>query len=60
MFFKTRNKKRGEDLDRKVEKFRRWWQDQTQDISSDRSNRSKENKPNKRPFDSSFVYYEEG
>jgi len=59
MFFKTRNKKRGEDLNRKVEKFRRWWQDETQDFSPARSNPSEENKPNKRPFDSSFVYYEE-
>jgi len=60
MFFKTRNKKRGEDLNRKVEKFRRWWQDQTQDFSFEGSNSSKKNKPQRRSFDSSFVYYEEG
>ncbi|MCK4403938.1 MAG: hypothetical protein KAW02_02495 [candidate division Zixibacteria bacterium] len=60
MFFKTRDKKRGEDLNRKVEKFRSWWQDQTQDTCLERSSRSSKTKPNKRPFDSSFVYYEEG
>ncbi|KPL01221.1 MAG: hypothetical protein AMJ91_00785 [candidate division Zixibacteria bacterium SM23_73_3] len=60
MFFKSRNKKRGEDLNRKVEKFRRWWQDEPQNLSLERSNRSKGNKSTTRSFDSSFVYYEEG
>ncbi len=59
MFFKNRNKKRGEDLNQKVEKFRRWWHDQTQDLSYEKSNRSKKSHSNTKPFDSSFVYYEE-
>jgi len=60
MFFKTRNKKRGEDLNRKLENFRRRWQNRPQDLSFEPSNRSKENKSKRRPLDSSFVYYEEG
>jgi hypothetical protein len=59
VLFKIRGKKRGENLDQKVEMFRRWWQDQTQDVSLDRSNSSKENRAKRKPFDSSFVYYEE-
>ncbi len=59
MFFRTKNKNKAEDLNRKVERYKRWWQDQTWDIPCDRSNRSKEKNPQK-PFDSSFVYYEEG
>ncbi|MCK4224682.1 MAG: hypothetical protein KAX39_05845 [candidate division Zixibacteria bacterium] len=59
MFFKTK-KNRGEDLNQKVEKYRKWWQNQTQAFSFDRSNSSKKNKPNRKSFDSSFVYYEEG
>lgn len=30
MFFKPKNKNKGEDLNHQVEKYRRWWQDQTQ------------------------------
>jgi hypothetical protein len=60
MFFKTRNRKRGEDLNRKVEKYRRWWQDQPSESSLDGSEPSEKGKPKQRPLDSSFVYHEEG
>jgi len=60
VFFKTRNKKRDEDLNRKVEKYRRWWQDQPQDFSFEPSKSSEKNKRKHKPFDSSFVYYDEG
>ncbi len=58
MFFKPKDRSKGEDLNRKVEKFKKWWQDQSQDISMDRSN-SKKHKPNERSSDSSFVYSDE-
>jgi hypothetical protein len=60
VFFKTRNKKRGEDLNRKVERYKRWWQDRTQGFSFEPSNPSEKNKHKQKPFDSSFVYYDEG
>lgn len=56
MFFKPKNKNKGEDLNQKVEKYRRWWQDQTQDLSFDRSSSSNKSKKNERSSDSSFVY----
>jgi len=59
MFFKTRHKSRGEDLNRKVEKYRKWWQDKAGDSSFNRSGSSEKNKPKGRSFDSSFVYHEE-
>ena len=58
MFFKSKNRSKGEDLNRKVEKFRKWWQDESQDISMDRSN-SKKHKPYPKSSDSSFVYSDE-
>jgi len=60
MFFKTKNRKKNEDLNRKVERYRRWWQDQSGELPFDGSNSSKKNQPKSKPFDSSFVYYEEG
>jgi hypothetical protein len=60
MFFKKGNRNRGEDLNRKVEKYKRWWQDRTQDGPLDRSDSSKKATEKGKPFDSSFVYYEEG
>lgn len=60
MFFKKRNRNRGEDLNRKVEKYKRWWQDRGQDGSSAPSSSSKKTTEEGQPFDSSFVYYEEG
>jgi hypothetical protein len=58
MFFKPKDRSKGEDLNRKVEKFRKWWQDESQDISMDRSN-SKKRKPYPKSSDSSFVYSDE-
>jgi hypothetical protein len=60
MFFKNRNRDRGEDLNRKVEKYKRWWQDRGQDGSLRRSNSPKKTTDDGKPFDSSFVYYDEG
>ncbi|UCB51784.1 MAG: hypothetical protein JSV10_07295 [Candidatus Zixiibacteriota bacterium] len=60
MFFKKGNRNRGEDLNRKVEKYKRWWQDRSQDGPSGSSNSSKKTTEDGKPFDSSFVYYEEG
>jgi hypothetical protein len=60
MFFKTKNKNRGEDLNRKVEKYRKWWQDQPAASSFERSGSPEKKKPKERPFDSSFVYHEDG
>jgi hypothetical protein len=59
VFFKNRRKERGEDLNRKVEKFRQWWQDETPDLSPKRQDAARENRPDREPSDSSFVYYEE-
>lgn len=58
MFFKPKDKGKVEDLNRKVEKFRKWWQDESQDISMDRSS-SKKHKPYPKSSDSSFVYSDE-
>lgn len=60
MFFRSRRRDKAEDLNRKVEKFRRWWQEGTGDLTSGGSNRSRESKPDRKASDSSFVYYEEG
>ena len=59
MFFRPKNKNKDEDLNHQVEKFKKWWQDQTQDLSCDRVNPSKRNKPKERSSDSSFVYNDE-
>jgi hypothetical protein len=58
MFFKNRSKSR-EDLNRKVERYKRWWQDSPADSSLERSKRLKKDKTKGEPFDSSFVYHEE-
>jgi hypothetical protein len=58
MFFKPKDRNKGEDLNRKVERFRKWWQDASQDVSLDRSN-SKKQKPHPKSSDSSFVYSDE-
>jgi hypothetical protein len=59
MFSKRKNKNKGEDLNQRMEKFKKWWQDQTQDLSRDRSNSSKINKRNDKSCDSCFVYNDE-
>jgi hypothetical protein len=67
MFFKNKKKERSEDLNQKVSKYQKWWQDQTEEISVNRSNSKKSKKSSgsclktarkKKPSDDSFVYYE--
>ena len=58
MFFKSKDKGKSEDLNRKVEAFKKWWQDQSQNVPTDRSS-SKKNKPKEKSSDSSFVYNDE-
>ena len=60
MFFKKSNRNRGEDLNRKVEKYKKWWQDRGQGGSPEQSDSPKKIAEDGKPFDSSFVYYEEG
>jgi len=67
MLFKNKKKNKSEDLNQKVSKYQKWWQDQTEEISLGRSN-SKKNKKSpgsclkagngRKPSDDSFVYYE--
>lgn len=67
MFFKNRKKEKQEDLNQKVSKYQKWWQDQTEEHSFGGSS-SKKNKKSpgsgvkaaekQRPSDGSFVYYE--
>jgi hypothetical protein len=62
MFFKNRKKEHSEDLNQKVSKYQKWWQDQTEELSFKRSNSQKKDgscsKATRRPSDDSFVYYE--
>ena len=58
MFFKPKDKSKGEDLNRKVEEFKKWWQDQSQNVSTERSDLKKD-KSSERSSDSSFVYSDE-
>jgi hypothetical protein len=62
MFFKNKKKECPEDLTRKVSKYQKWWQDQTEELSFGRSNSRKKDgscsKATRRPSDDSFVYYE--
>jgi hypothetical protein len=58
MFFKPKDKNQSEDLNRKVEEFKKWWQDQSQSVSTERSD-FKKNKSSERSSDSSFVYSDE-
>ncbi len=66
MFLKSKRKKRREDLNHRVCKYQRWWQDRGGDSSSSGSFRSDE-KPRESGLeageaqkvpDESFVYYE--
>lgn len=68
MFFKNKKKKDQEDLNQKVSKYQKWWQDQTEELSFSRSNSKKNKKssgsclkaiPQRKSSDDSFVYYEE-
>jgi hypothetical protein len=60
VFFKKANRGRGEDLNRKVEKYKKWWQDRGQGSSPEQADSAKKVAEDGKPFDSSFVYYEEG
>lgn len=60
MFFRNRHREKGEDLNQKVEKFRRRWRERREDSEFDRSSRSRDNGASRKAYDSSFVYYEEG
>lgn len=60
MFFRNRRREKGENLDRKVEKFERRWKDGRGDLGFDKSTGSRDDGVNRKPYDSSFVYYEEG
>ena len=67
MFFKTKKKKYQQDLNQKVSKYQKWWQDQTEELPFGRSNVKKTKSfPGSRvkaggeqkTLDDSFVYYE--
>lgn len=67
MFFKNRKKKCQEDLNQKVCKYQRWWQDQTEESPPSRSNFKKNKKSprsdlkrekDQKILDDSFVYFE--
>jgi hypothetical protein len=67
MFFKNKKKEHSEDLNQKVSKYQKWWQDQTEEVSVNRSNSRKNKKSSEsclktaqkqKPSDDSFVYYE--
>jgi len=60
VFFRNRRKDTGDDLNRKVEKFRKRWQERRSHLSSNRSDGPTEDGVDRKAFDSSFVYYEEG
>ncbi|MFQ6033184.1 MAG: hypothetical protein ACE5K2_09720 [Candidatus Zixiibacteriota bacterium] len=67
IFFKNKKKKYQEDLNQKVCRYRRWWQDQNEECSSPRPSAKKNKKSLKsglkvgegqKVWDDSFVYYE--
>jgi hypothetical protein len=67
MFFKNKREKHQEDLNQKVSKYQKWWQDQTEEPSLSRSNLKKNRKSpeshqkagqKQKAWDDSFVYYE--
>lgn len=67
MFFTSKKKKKQEDLNQTVCKYRRWWQNQTEGSPVSRSFKAKKKSPESRikagetrkVLDDSFVYYEE-
>jgi 3'-phosphoadenosine 5'-phosphosulfate sulfotransferase len=59
VFFRNRRKDTGDDLNRKVEKFRRRWQERVSHLGGNRSDRLTEDGFERKASDSSFVYYEE-
>ena len=66
MFLKSKKKKKPEDLNQRVCKYQRWWQDQTGESSFSRSFKADKKSPKSRlnpgeahkVLDDSFVYYE--
>lgn len=68
LFKNKKRKHRKEDLNQKVCKYQRWWQDQTEEFGPTGSNLKKGKNPQKshleakerqKLLDDSFVYYEE-
>lgn len=67
MFFKNKKKKYQQDLNQKVSKYQKWWQDQTEKLPFSRSNVKRNKKApgsclkareEQKAVDDSFVYYE--
>jgi len=67
VFFKNKKKKYQQDLNQKVSKYQKWWQDRTEELSFNGSDFKKnKNSPGsplkggneKKALDDSFVYYE--
>lgn len=66
MLFKNKKKKEQPDLNQRVSKYQRWWQDQTSGFSLSRSVKAAKRSPGSRlkaeepqkVWDDSFVYYE--
>jgi hypothetical protein len=67
VFFKNKRKKYQQDLNQKVSKYQKWWQDQTEEFPVSRSDFKKNKKSQRahlkagkeqKALDDSFVYYE--
>jgi hypothetical protein len=67
MFFKNKRGKHQEDLNQKVSKYQKWWQDQTEELSLGRSTHRRNRKSpesqlktgqKQKTWDDSFVYHE--
>ena len=67
MFFKNKKKKYQQDLNQKVSKYQKWWQDRTEELPFSGSNFKKNKKSpgsplkggdEKKAWDDSFIYYE--
>ncbi|MCK4384942.1 MAG: hypothetical protein KAW52_01635 [candidate division Zixibacteria bacterium] len=68
MFFKNKKKKDQEDLNQKVSKYQKWWQDQTEKLPLSQSKLRKNKKSpvsrlksgeEQKVLDDTFIYYEE-
>jgi hypothetical protein len=66
VLFKNKKKNKQPDLNQRVSKYQRWWQDQTGEFSLSRSLKTDKKSPDSRLkagetqkiLDDSFVYYE--
>jgi hypothetical protein len=59
MLFRNKQRDKAEDLNRKVERFRKRWQEGRGDLTFERSNGIGERNNDRGVSDSSFVYYDE-